>query len=205
MRSCRGASPAPARRGAGFLPAAGKAPLKRRGGCPREAAPWEKFSGLKKTAVSCSCAIFSGWEPPIRSFRVPLPQGCASFTNPACRATMGAQIRKRKGVLHERKSKKIRGPVPPGEDRNRRHGGCGGPSPGPDHQRDAGGGRRDVYRHLQRQALLQAAGGDGRDRPGRHVPGLPVPEIHREAAGRGQKLGGQGLCAEPRHERGLPR
>ena len=27
----------------------------------------------------------------------------------------------------------------------------------------------------------------------------------REAAGRGQKLGGQGLCAESRHERGLPR
>ena len=118
---------------------------------------------------------------------------------------MGAQIRKRKGVLHERKSKKIRNDVSPGQDSVRCDRGRRGPSPGPDHQRDAGRGRWDVYCHLQRQALLQAAGGDGRDRPGSHVSRLPVPEIHREAAGRGQKLGGQGLCAESRYERGLPR
>ena len=30
-------------------------------------------------------------------------------------------------------------------------------------------------------------------------------EIALAAAGRGQKLGGQGLCAESRYERGLPR
>ncbi|MFR3920671.1 MAG: pyridoxamine 5'-phosphate oxidase family protein [Dysosmobacter welbionis] len=43
---------------------------------------------------------------PIRYLLVPMPQDCAYFTKAACRATMGAQIRKRKGVLHERKSKK---------------------------------------------------------------------------------------------------